>query len=249
MNALPACLPSIRQALSNPRLDAYRAHSSEDELDIVARYAWNMALGASLYVPLHLLEVTLRNALHTAITHHHGGNERWFQLRHAFHAEKTWDIVNQVLNKTPNLSAPDAPGRVVAALDFGFWTTLLTSGYGRPPSVTLHWRPLWPQLVPLVFPHYPAVAGTRRDREILAERFDNIWQLRNRVSHHEPIWKGRPGPLGAPRVELAQQYDEVIEALGWINPDMVHATNALSTFLGIHSRGMQPFRTLLAGLP
>jgi hypothetical protein len=69
------------------------------------------------------------------------------------------------------------------------------------------------------------------------------------VSHHEPIWKGRPSSFGASRIALAQQHAEIVEALGWINLEMVHAVNALSTFSSVNSSGMQPFRTLLAGLP
>jgi hypothetical protein len=35
----PTCLPNIRQLLSDPRLDAYRTASYDDEMDLLARYA------------------------------------------------------------------------------------------------------------------------------------------------------------------------------------------------------------------
>lgn len=194
---IPTCLPSIRRVLSDPRLDAYRSQTSQDELDLLAGYAWNMDLGSALYMPLQILEVALRNSLHSALTQHHGGNERWYQLRYAFQEQETWDKVQKTTRrvaKVTNLSSPDAPGRVVAQLDFGFWTTLLTSQYGKPTAVRRNWTPLWPSLIPIAFPFFPNPTNSRRDRSAIAERFDNIRQLRNRVSHHEPIWKGRPDP-------------------------------------------------------
>src|SRR5215207_2644686 len=130
---LPTSLPGIRNVLSGPRLDAYRAGPSEDELDLLARYAWNMALGAALYMPLQLLEVALRNTLHAALMQHYGGNPRWYPLRHAFQTTGSWDKAREAMQrvaKVTSLANRDAPGRVVAELDFGVWTSLLSSRYG-----------------------------------------------------------------------------------------------------------------------
>jgi hypothetical protein len=71
-------------------------------------------------------------------------------------------------------------------------------------------------------------AGTRRDREVIAERFDNIRQLRNRISHHEPIWKGRPDPGTGGRVPLTDQHAEIMDAVAWITPEVARAASAAS---------------------
>jgi hypothetical protein len=256
---LPTCLPQIRKALSDLRLNAYRRHPSEDELDLLARYAWNMALGAALYTPLHLLEVALRNALHTALAGYHGGNERWYLLPHAFplksprvkfgEADKVQEAMRKLVSRGLNLAGPDAPGRVVAELDFGFWTSLLTRRYGQPAAHARGWRPLWPALTLVVFPHFPNPTRTRRDREKLAERFDNIRELRNRISHHEPIWRGRPAVSGRSAATITDQYAEILEALGWLSPDVLRVEQALGTFPKVHSQGEGPYRALLQTLP
>lgn len=249
---IPTCLPNIRRALSDQRLDAYRIQTSQDELDLLARYAWNMDLGSSLYIPLQILEVVLRNTLHSALTQHYRGNERWYQLNHAFQNQKTWDKAQEATRqvaKVTSLSSAEALGRVIAQLDFGFWTTLLTSQYGRPKSASRNWTPLWPRLVPIAFPNFPNPSNTGRDRAILAERFDNIRQLRNRVSHHEPIWKGRPDPRSQGRVMLNDQYNEILEAVEWVSPDSVYVVRRLSNFPSIYAQGPVPYRKQLETLP
>lgn len=250
--ALPTCLPNIRRTLSNPRLDAFQVSPSEDELDLLARYAWNVELCASLYAPLHILEVALRNSLHAALTKHHGGNPRWYELRHAFPREEDWKKAQGAVwsvEKITSRTAPDAPGRVIASLNFGFWTTLLTKAYGSPSSARRRWQPLWPDLVPIAFPHFPNPTGTKRDRQMLADRFDHIRKLRNRVSHHEPIWNGLPAQSALRRIPLNDQDNQVLEALGWIDPSLVRLVRLLSRFPTVHARGPAHYRSRLATLP
>lgn len=224
-------------------------------MDLLARYAWNMALGAALYSPLQILEVALRNSLHDALTLHYN-NPRWYENKYAFRIrsdqDTTWvkirSAVSAVQLVTP-LAAPDAPGRVIAELDFGFWTTLLTRRYASPASVRQKWSPIWPALLPLAFPYFPNATGTKRDRETIAKRFGSIRQLRNRVSHHEPIWKGHTDPNTQKRTPLIEHYDGILEALGWIHPDAVHFATALSTFPSVYEQGVGPYKTTLSTLP
>lgn len=251
----PTCLPNIRKQLSDPRLDAYRMASSDEEIDLLARYAWNMALGAALHTALQVLEVALRNTLHEALSQHHD-NPRWYENSYAFQLRNKYDktliivqaAMREVQKITP-LSEPDAPGRVVAELNFGFWTMLLNRPYARPRSKKKNWEPIWPKLLPVAFPYFPSTAATKDDRETIASRFDSIRQLRNRVSHHEPIWKGHTDPTTGRRTPLNEHYDGVLEALGWIHPDAVHFTKALSTFTSVYAQGVDPYKASLEKLP
>ena len=91
---------------------------------------------------------------------------------------------------------PD-PNRVVAELSFGFWTGLFGRAYeGR----------IWPRLLRGVLPHMPR---TVRVRSHAASRFHDLRHLRNRISHHEPIWKFR---------DLGRRYDAIVETIGWLEP-------------------------------
>lgn len=115
--------------------------------------------------------------------------------------------------------------RIIAGLTFGFWTTLMTDKYEDLSSDRL----LWPGLFSEVFPHAPAGFG----REDVKKVIFRIKDLRNRVSHHEAVWKfskdnpatGRPDPsrpvygAAASCSLLNKHYDDILDVIGWINPD------------------------------
>jgi hypothetical protein len=70
----------LRRAISHERLDAYRQRgTSNDDVELFAHYAWNMALSESLYTPLQCLEVSLRNSIHDAASAHFK-TDTWFDL-------------------------------------------------------------------------------------------------------------------------------------------------------------------------
>ena len=75
-------------------------------------------------------------------------------------------------------------GRVVAELNFGFWTALMDRRYEQV---------LFPKLLKPCFPYMPRHERTRKN---VSARFERIRRLRNRIFHHEPnpkwglIWHG-----------------------------------------------------------
>jgi len=79
-----------------------------------------------------------------------------------------------------------------------------------------------------------------RTRLTLSRRFTEIRILRNRVFHHEPIWN---------KDKLGQQYEDLVEALGWLNPDL-RDTNQLvcDRFPAIYQQGSKPYREKLLNL-
>ncbi|BFI44379.1 hypothetical protein YKD1_07980 [Yersinia pseudotuberculosis] len=114
--------------------------------------------------------------------------------------------------------------RVISGLDLGFWTNLLCKGYEEPRTLSI----LWPNLLPHVFPGAPK--GTKR--HIIERKLNQIRELRNRLSHHEAIWKfqyedsnGNPDynqpvyGLNASLALLNKAYNNMLEVLSWISPD------------------------------
>ena len=78
----------LRRAISHERLDAYRQRgSSNDDAELFAHYAWNMALSESLYTPLQCLEVSLRNGLHDTATTYFK-TDTWFDLPGALYPQE-----------------------------------------------------------------------------------------------------------------------------------------------------------------
>lgn len=100
------------------------------------------------------------------------------------------------------------PGHLIGKLGFGFWVQLTSSAYSdlRPTGPRR-----WPKPLPLAFPYrFPGkVTPTNADREMVFQRLHCIRLLRNRAAHYEPIWDRN----------LPQQYETVLETLGWMNPD------------------------------
>jgi len=115
------------------------------------------------------------------------------------------------------------PARVIAGLSFGFWTTLLGNKYEDRNSKSL----LWPNLDKVVFPHLPQ----EYDMTDVRNAFHRIRLLRNRLSHHEALWKFHYNDLstGLPDYNnpvygahagcslLRKHYDEILEMIGWMS--------------------------------
>ncbi len=115
---------------------------------------------------------------------------------------------------------PYEPGRVVAELKLGFWVSLLSTNYEQR---------LWPKLLPTVFPYLPR---SKRTRSTVAGRFQEIRRLRNRVSHHEPIYRSKT---------LAQHYRNIEEAIGWMVPPLLSLLPIGEGFSAIFERGPDVF--------
>lgn len=193
-----AYLAELERSVSMPRLSKYRPQSGSD-LETAVNYFWNIELSESLYPGLAALEVTLRSSIHDALTAREGA-DMWFrkllepgQLRG--YAETHYTLFNRLKQKPPT------SGQIVAELTFGFWTTLLSQPYHQ----TL-WAPQKSALVKVVFPHLPRIPN---NRHFIHQRYNDLRMLRNRVMHHEPIWY---------RPNLSQEWEGIIEAIGWISP-------------------------------
>lgn len=77
-----------------------------------------------------------------------------------------------------------SPDEVVSRLTFGFWPAILTVIDRRYGS----------QIFPLVFPQHPlnstpAAWNNKVSRRQATENIYEVNYIRNRIAHHEPIWK------------------------------------------------------------
>lgn len=131
--------------------------------------------------------------------------------------------VRKVSKRIIDAGKPLTPERVISGLDFGFWTNLHTAEYEESRKLSL----LWPHLTSDVFPSRPAHVK----RHHLEQKFSRIRDLRNRLAHHEAVWKfqernargapdyGRPVyGLNASLHLLRRSWEDSLEALYWISP-------------------------------
>ena len=89
-------------------------------------YAWNTAVSAAFYGPLQGLEVTLRNAIHCRLADRHG--EAWYDNPDAGLDRGAVERIASARTELARDGHGDAPSRIVAALSFGFWVSLLGPG-------------------------------------------------------------------------------------------------------------------------
>lgn len=224
-------------ALSSQRLLPYRLTPTDTELQVFARYLWNVALGEALYPLLESLEIVLRNSLHDAASSAFG-TPMWFDERlpsgkpllQPVEQRKVAEAKYELARRgKPIIPGAVSAGQIVAELNFGFWVSLLNAPYESP-----HEPILWPRLIRRVFPHVPRRLGGRKT---LRARLDKICGLRNRVFHYEPIWN---------RADLFAEHDSILETIGWISPAAREMVRIIDRFPEVHRKGTSSYHTGLA---
>ncbi|MGB9181940.1 MAG: hypothetical protein WCB68_22105 [Pyrinomonadaceae bacterium] len=190
-------------------MEAYR-REGDDDLETLTRYVWNICLCEALYPVFQILEVGLRNSIHNAATASFG-DPKWYKTPGLL-APSAENMLAEAESELTGQQKPSDPGRVIAELNFGFWTNLLNKRYETY---------LWPRLLKTTFPYMPAPIRTRRN---IFNRFDPIRKLRNRIFHHEPILNRN----------LEKAHGDILDAMGWINPVMQQIVQSVDRFPQIY---------------
>lgn len=191
----------VQQRLSPARLAPYLATANRDLDQGLALYLWNTQMSAALFEGLQHAEVVLRNALsdQLAILRQNAGHPdgKWF-----WHDTDPWfnpwwqpemlRLLKDACRKLEKRQRPLTTGGIVAELSFGFWRYLLTSHY-----VSSLWTPALRHAFPKGL-----------DRDDARKLVEEINLLRNRIAHHEPIYR-RDLETDAMRIE---------QLLDWLCP-------------------------------
>ncbi len=215
-------LENLAASISGERLAPYEQAIDQNEVPIsYARYFWNIALSESLYPGLQVLEVTLRNSIHDAISLDRG-KEDWFN---EVLSDQELPALAKIKKRLGSQNVPLPLGQLVANSSFGFWVTLFNRRYENI---------LWPRLLEDVFPFIPNRVRTRKR---IFGRLNHIRKLRNRIFHYEPIWKWE---------ELPQSHNGILEVIGWINPDMLEAVKLFDRFPEVYKLGVGHYEAKLS---
>ncbi|WP_028218282.1 Abi family protein [Paraburkholderia oxyphila] len=234
------------QALSHARLSNYRSFfGAADDAQALALYQWNDDLSAVLFRTISLVEVVLRNQFHRAMSLRYGtvgthGSKDWYAhvALGAHSRSRITGITHyrQGQHMLPRCPAP-SPDDVVSSLTFGFWPHLLNL-QADCHNHAVDWGPILVDVLPGHRQRQATYWTKLRHRDALFARLDLCNELRNRIAHHEPIWKlgplmreGRPRKGVPLRIEatapstptsalarLRLLYDRVTELLCWLSP-------------------------------
>lgn len=174
-------IAAVRTALSDARISTYESAArvmSPDDPSALELYAWNARVSGALLPPLHVFEVVIRNAVDDALTAVYGPMWPWSQsFEQSLPRGGRYRPVPD-LQRTRNKLA--TPGQVIAEMKLVFWQQLFTSR---------HDQRLWGIHLKRVFPNASPTSTVAQLRTEIYDGLDALRHLRNRIAHHEPIFR------------------------------------------------------------
>lgn len=194
----------LEQALSLERFGTYLEWAEQNRDLALQLYALNTAVSESLYTPLQMLEVALRNRVHSVLSARIAPD--WYRLREVV-GQRSAEDVRVVEGKLRYGRESVTSSDTVAALSLGFWTSL----FGR------HQEELWQV-------HLHGIAmredGKGVTRKAFSRPLNDVRQLRNRVAHHEPIIAR----------DLQGEYERILQLTNWLSAPAAEWVSAHSRF-------------------
>ena len=183
----------LEQALSTERFGRYLTWAAGDRARAVELYTLNTRVSESLYTPLQMLEVALRNRIHTVLAD--ARHERWFEDKDFLLSDRQPQQLAKAIEDIRANKKEPTPGRIVFELTFSFWTAMFGTDYEVFWQQTLH-----------EIAQRPDGKGVRR--KDFSVPLTPIRVLRNRIAHHEPILEW----------DLAKHYTNMVALTEWLSP-------------------------------
>jgi hypothetical protein len=192
-----ATLPihALSEIISPLRLGTYLNAAGHDAERALLLYLWNAKVGAAFHIPIQSVEVGLRNRVSDGLAALYGPEWWRDQAFLALAEPKRADDIEVVRRRLISKRMPVATGQMIAGLSFGFWVAMLHGRYN--PDI-------WSGHLRTAFPHLPSHV----ERHWLHSGVREISDFRNRIWHHEPIF----------RRNLSRDFSRCLMVLGWLCP-------------------------------
>lgn len=198
----------LSAARLRPYLDACRGDAST----AIELYEWNIRVSAAFWEIIVIIEVAMRNAMHDHLSHAYGPT--WYDNQ-AILDDRSLRAIRDAKRRAawgPDAGAAPTPGKVVSEMSFGVWVALLDRG-GQSAAAGQRLRyhdTLW---VPALQNAFPAGPGHQRKTN---RGLRIVQSLRNRIGHHEKIFKE---PFKDTELTLSELHDHCIDVAGWISAE------------------------------
>lgn len=184
-------------------------------------YYANARIAQSFQPLLSFFEVILRNQLHYALAAHFGDVQWLISQKTGFMSDpgltykekktgkiKKNDFLKSEVKRSEKVLHDQGKnitaGRIIAELNFGFWNSLYEA----------HHYKLLKGVPCQIFKSLPTGYGRKEVNEMIQE----IRQLRNRVSHNEPLcFNNRAFDM----TYAKDMYAKISDFLSWINPEIM----------------------------
>lgn len=177
MDSLQEFSEALQVSLPAVRLGSFRMELTESADVTLARYAWNVELCEAMYPALHYFEIGLRNNVDRSLQTKFK-RQQWYRVGGVLGAEDG-DAVGKAMDKIIARKKVATHDRIVAELSLGFWINLFSNRYEEK---------IWHsgESLRTAFPNMPKYL---RNAKSIGKSLEVIRSFRNRIFHHEPIWK------------------------------------------------------------
>lgn len=186
-------LAEIQTFLSSTRLNTYGQNLPVKKQ--LKEYRRNIKLCRNFYPELDFFEVTLRNAIDTALTSFVNGAD-WMTTLPL--DQQTLYKITEVKNRLQKQNKQITHDRIISELTLGFWTTLFSKKYNQCKFQSY--------LVKKVFVNCPKSQKSIQNIQVYV---NGIRELRNRVCHYERICH---------YPDIKERHERLLECTEWISP-------------------------------
>ena len=210
----------LEHLVSEPRFATYVDACNGDRDRAVELYHWTGEVAGAFLVDFRHFEVILRNHIHWSLSDHVAANHpaiagEWFEdeswVKHRWWNKDAQRELDFAVFKAGGPASP--ADRVIAELPFGFWRYILSTRYEQS---------FWKLALDASFVNIPGKTWKER-RFMIEQEVLVLHQLRNRLAHHQPIFKPhmRSGPNNTLiEVPLERQHNGLLHVLSWIDPKL-----------------------------
>ncbi|CAD2254988.1 Abi family protein [Xanthomonas arboricola] len=167
-------LDAIVETLTPARMGRYLSTAQGNRQEALRLYIFNTKISSAIMADIHFVEVALRNKFDRELTRFFG--VRWFSENALLSVVdgRAQSILQKAQRDAGRLfNGQPPPGKVIAELTLGFWSTLTDRRYEHT---------LWVPCLHKSFYSQPP------RRSVFNQQLEKIRQLRNRTAHHEPIF-------------------------------------------------------------
>lgn len=180
----PKEIEKYATTISLERLESYIKDNAVSVESVIDKYADNIKMSQAFYPELCVLEVTLRNSIDFMLRKYI--SETWIEdeiknnfLLDDYDHNTIVKAYNDTLKECKSNSKVFTVGKVIANLNFGFWTNICCKKY----SISIwHKKDCYRS----VFVNYP---NKKQEIGKISTKLYLIRRLRNRVFHYEQIFK------------------------------------------------------------
>ncbi|MDX9743947.1 MAG: Abi family protein [Arcobacteraceae bacterium] len=184
----------IKKYITTTRFSVYK--------DLI-QYNNNLKKAKHLYIPLSILEVSLRNSINNIFEKFYGVG--WIINEANFLKAKELAKIMDAKNKIIDNQEIITKDKLVAELTFGFWTALFQSAYDDKMRTNN---------LKQIFPNLPPKEIKIIDRKTMSSKLNHIRKFRNRIFHHENILKD----------EFIDIEDKIYEILEYFDMELAEYT-------------------------